>query len=115
MKIPPVAGKTAWTAWGRCWLHSVPTKQIVLCSDIDEQLRSASDTPSIDLLLCKSKDRLVTEYALSYIYKPLGLASYTLPHTLPEDLRGKLPSIEELEAELANGALPEQPDVEDGV
>jgi len=82
---------------------------------VDEQLRSASDAPSIGLLLCKSKDRLVAEYALSDIHKPLGLASYTLSHTLPEGLRGKLPSIEELEAELANGALPEQPDVEDGV
>ncbi|MEW6446313.1 MAG: PDDEXK nuclease domain-containing protein [Pseudomonadota bacterium] len=68
---------------------------------VDEQLRNEGDAPTIGLLLCKSKDRLVAEYALSDIQKPLGLASYTLSHTLPEALRDKLPSIEALEAELA--------------
>jgi Uncharacterized conserved protein len=68
---------------------------------VDEQLRSEGDAPTIGLLLCKSKDRLVAEYALSDIQKPLGLATYTLSHTLPEALRDKLPSIEALEAELA--------------
>jgi len=66
----------------------------------DEQLRSEGDQPTIGLLLCKSKDRLVAEYALSDIQKPMGLATYTLSHTLPEALRGKLPSIEQLEREL---------------
>lgn len=64
---------------------------------VDEQLRSEADMPSIGLLLCKSKDRLVAEYALSDIHKPLGLASYTLSHTLPKELQNKLPSIEALE------------------
>jgi predicted nuclease of restriction endonuclease-like (RecB) superfamily len=68
---------------------------------VDEQMRNEADTPSIGLLLCKSKDKLVAEYALSDIQKPLGLATYTLSHTLPEALRDKLPSIEALEAELA--------------
>ncbi len=68
---------------------------------VDEQLRGPNDAPTIGLLLCKSKDRLVAEYALSDIQKPLGLATYTLSHTLPEALRDKLPSIEALEAELA--------------
>ena len=68
---------------------------------VDEQLRGEADAPSIGLLLCKSKDKLVAEYALSDIQKPLGLATYTLSHTLPEALRDKLPSIEALEAELA--------------
>lgn len=68
---------------------------------VDEQLRNEGDAPTIGLLLCKSKDRLVAEYALSDIQKPLGLATYTLSHTLPEALRDKLPSIEALEAELA--------------
>ena len=67
---------------------------------VDEQLRSEGDQPTIGLLLCKSKDRLVAEYALSDIQKPMGLATYTLSHTLPEALRGKLPSIEQLEREL---------------
>lgn len=68
---------------------------------VDEQMRGHHDAPTIGLLLCKSKDRLVAEYALSDIQKPLGLATYTLSHTLPEALRDKLPSIEALEAELA--------------
>lgn len=67
---------------------------------VDEQLRGEHDAPTIGLLLCKSKDRLVAEYALSDIQKPLGLATYTLSHTLPEALRDKLPSIEVLEVEL---------------
>lgn len=70
---------------------------------VDEQLRGEGDAPTIGLLLCKSKDKLVAEYALSDIQKPLGLATYTLSHTLPEALRDKLPSIEALEAELASG------------
>lgn len=70
---------------------------------VDAQMRGPHDAPTIGLLLCKSRDRLVAEYALSDIHKPLGLASYELSHTLPEALRGQLPSIERLEAELAQG------------
>lgn len=68
---------------------------------VDQQLRGEHDAPTIGLLLCKSKDRLVAEYALSDIQKPLALSTYTLSHILPEALRDKLPSIEALEAELA--------------
>ncbi len=67
---------------------------------VDEQLRREGDQPTIGLLLCKSKDRLVAEYALSDIQKPMGLSTYTLSHTLPEALRDKLPSIEAIEREL---------------
>lgn len=67
---------------------------------VDEQLRGDGDQPSIGLLMCKSKDRLVVEYALSDIQKPMGLATYTLSHTLPDALRDKLPSIEAIEREL---------------
>lgn len=74
---------------------------------VDEQLRSEGDQPTIGLLLCKSKDRLVAEYALSDIQKPMGLSTYTLSHTLPEALRDKLPSIEAIERELGlDGATP---------
>jgi predicted nuclease of restriction endonuclease-like (RecB) superfamily len=74
---------------------------------VDEQLRIEGDQPTIGLLLCKSKDRLVAEYALSDIQKPMGLATYTLSHTLPEALRDKLPSIEAIERELGlDGAMP---------
>jgi predicted nuclease of restriction endonuclease-like (RecB) superfamily len=67
---------------------------------VDEHHRSEGDQPTIGLLLCKSKDRLVAEYALSDVQKPMGLATYTLSHTLPEALRDKLPSIEAIEREL---------------
>ena len=75
---------------------------------VDKQLRSEGDQPTIGLLLCKSKDRLVAEYALSDIQKPMGLSTYTLSHTLPEALRGKLPSIEQLEHELGLDAGPDE-------
>lgn len=71
---------------------------------VDEQLRSEGDLPTIGLLLCKSKDRLVAEYALSDVHKPMGIATYSLSHTLPEALRGKLPSVEEIERELGRDA-----------
>jgi hypothetical protein len=70
---------------------------------VDAQMRQDGDAPTIGLLLCKSKDRLVAEYALSDIQKPMDLSTYTLSHTLPEALRGKLPSIEQLEQELGRG------------
>jgi predicted nuclease of restriction endonuclease-like (RecB) superfamily len=67
---------------------------------VDEQLRGTGDAPSIGLLLCKNRDRLVAEYALSDVHKPMGIASYELTHTLPLELQDKLPSIERLEQEL---------------
>jgi predicted nuclease of restriction endonuclease-like (RecB) superfamily len=67
---------------------------------VDEQLRSTHDAPSIGLLLCKHKDKLVAEYALSDINKPLGIATYQLTQTLPEVLRDKLPSIAIIEREM---------------
>lgn len=76
---------------------------------VDEQLRNEGDQPTIGLLLCKSKDRLVAEYALSDIQKPMGLSTYTLSHTLPEALQGKLPSIEQLERGLGLDAGGDDP------
>ncbi len=68
---------------------------------VDEQLRHASDQPTIGILLCKNKDRLVAEYALSDIQKPMGVSEYQLTQSLPENLQSKLPSIEAIEQELA--------------
>jgi len=67
---------------------------------IDEQLRKEADQPTIGILLCKNKDRLVAEYALSDIQKPIGVSEYQLTHSLPKNLQSKLPSIEEIENEL---------------
>ncbi len=66
---------------------------------IDEQYRQKGDEPTIGLLLCKSKDKVVAEYALSDINKPIGISSYRLTNILPEELKSSLPTIEEIEAE----------------
>ena len=68
---------------------------------VDEQLRSERDEPSIGILLCKSRDRVVVEYALSDIQKPMGASEYHLTRSLPDNLKPSLPSIEALEAEFA--------------
>ncbi len=72
-------------------------------STVDAQVRAADDRPTIGLLLCRSQNRLVAEYALSGIDKPIGVAEYQLVRSLPEPLDTSLPSIEEIEAELARG------------
>lgn len=68
---------------------------------IDEQLRKEGDNPTIGILLCKGKEKLVAEYALSDIHKPMGIAEYKLTKSLPKNLKSSLPSIEDIEAELA--------------
>ena len=67
---------------------------------IDEQLRKEADHPILGILLCKNKDRLVAEYALSDIQKPIGVSEYQLTQSLPENLQSQLPSIEQIENEL---------------
>lgn len=69
-------------------------------SALDAQIKAPDDKPTIGLLLCKTKNRLVAEYALSGISKPIGVAEYQLVRALPEPLDTNLPSIEEIEAEL---------------
>lgn len=68
---------------------------------VDEKLRQEGDSPTIGILLCKSKDKLVAEYALSDIHKPMGISEYQLTQSLPENLKSSLPTIEEIEAEFS--------------
>lgn len=70
---------------------------------IDDRWRHPSDGPTIGLLLCRGKDRLEVEYALRGLKQPVGVADWQaeLVRRLPDDLRGSLPTVEELEAELA--------------
>ena len=70
---------------------------------VDAQLKAADDNPTIGLLLCKTKNQLVAEYALSGIAKPMGVAEYQLLRALPEPLDTSLPTVEELEEELNAG------------
>lgn len=68
---------------------------------VDAQIKADDDKPTIGLLLCKTQNRLVAEYSLSGIDKPMGVAEYQLVRALPEPLDTTLPSIEEIEAELS--------------
>lgn len=68
---------------------------------VDRQVKTELDAPTIGLLLCKSKNRVVAEYALSDKSQPMGIAEYKLLESLPTELQTGLPSIERLEQELA--------------
>jgi hypothetical protein len=67
---------------------------------VDEQMRAEHDSPTIGLLLCKSKNKVVAEYALRDSSKPIGIAEYQLIEALPADLQTSLPSIEAIEQAL---------------
>src|SRR5207248_4078046 len=71
-------------------------------SAIDDLLRHPDDQPSIGLILCKTGNQAVAEYALRDIAKPVGISTYItrLVESLPADLQGSLPTVAELEAEL---------------
>ena len=69
---------------------------------IDAQVKAPDDHPTIGLLLCKTQNRLVAEYALSGIDKPIGIAEYELVRALPEPLVMNLPTVEQLENELSD-------------
>ena len=71
------------------------------CSVVDDQLRHPGDAPTIGLILCQTKDRILAEYALRDIHKPIGVADYEFTRALPAELASSLPSIEALEAELS--------------
>ena len=67
---------------------------------VDDLLKHPSDQPSIGLILCKSKKELVVEYALRNTTTPMGIAEFQYLEKLPEELKGSLPTIDEIEAEL---------------
>ena len=75
-------------------------------SAVDDLLRHPDDKPSIGIILCKAKNRVVAEYALRNLSKPVGISTYItkLVESLPPALRGSLPSPEALEAELKKDA-----------
>lgn len=79
-------------------------------SVIDDQLRQADDKPTIGILLCKTKDNLIAEYALRGIDRPIGVAGYEteIIKKLPKKLKSSLPTIEEIEAELEKQEILEQ-------
>ena len=73
------------------------------CSAVDDYLKHQTDQPTIGLILCQTKDRILAEYALRDVHKPIGISEYELTRSLPDNLKSSLPSIEEIEAELSGG------------
>jgi len=75
-------------------------------SAVDDKLRHPNDELSIGLILCRTRSRVVAEYALRNVSTPMGIARYTtqLVESLPPELKGSLPSPEELEEELTSEA-----------
>jgi predicted nuclease of restriction endonuclease-like (RecB) superfamily len=67
---------------------------------VDRQVKAEQDAPTIGLLLCKSKNEVVAEYALGDKTQPMGVAEYKLLQSLPKELQTSLPSIEQIEREL---------------
>lgn len=66
----------------------------------DDKLKGPMDEASIGLILCKTKNKIIAEYALRDTSKPIGIAEYRINERLPEDIKGELPSIEEIEDKL---------------
>lgn len=73
-------------------------------SVVDDQLRHAADAPSIGLILCQDRNHIVAEYTLRGVDKPIGISEYELTRALPPNLKSALPTVEEIEAELADSS-----------
>ena len=67
---------------------------------VNHQLKTDEDNPTIGLLVCKSLDKVEAQYALESTSQPIGVSGYELSKLIPEDFKGSLPTIEEIEAEL---------------
>jgi len=71
-------------------------------SAVDSQIKSQNDNPTIGIMICKSKNDTIVEYALRDLQKPLGISEYELTEVLPEELESSLPTIEQIEAEFGD-------------
>jgi predicted nuclease of restriction endonuclease-like (RecB) superfamily len=73
------------------------------CSVVDDLLRHKDDQPTIGLILCQDRRKVVAEYALRGVRKPIGVSEYRLTRALPREFKSALPSIEAIEKELSAG------------
>ena len=71
---------------------------------VNHQLKTEKDEPTLGLLVCKSKDDIKAQYALEASSQPLGVSAYELSKMIPENFKGSLPSIDEIESELRKDA-----------
>lgn len=76
-------------------------KMNLYLSAVDDTLKTESDNPTIGLLLCQSKSKIVAEYALRGMSQPIGVAEYELNKAIPKEMKSTLPTIEKIENELA--------------
>jgi predicted nuclease of restriction endonuclease-like (RecB) superfamily len=76
-------------------------------SAVDELLKMEQDNATIGIILCKEKNKLIAEYSLKDMTKPIGISEYQLLQEIPSDLQENLPSIAQLEEEL-EGELEEE-------
>ncbi|SHM41305.1 YhcG family protein [Mucilaginibacter sp. OK098] len=72
-------------------------------SAVDDLLKHTTDNPTLGILICKERNKVIAEYSLRDINKPMGIAAYELTQSIPENLKGSLPTIEEIENELEIG------------
>lgn len=72
-------------------------------SAVDDLMRKPGDAPSIGLILCKTRSKVIAEYALRHLDRPVGVAQYIteLTEKLPKELAGRLPTVQQIEAELS--------------
>ena len=67
---------------------------------VNHQMKTEADNPTFGLLICKDMDKVEAQYALESTSQPLGISSYELSKLIPEEFRGSMPTIEEIEAGL---------------
>ena len=72
------------------------------CSAVDDLIKHPTDKPTIGLILCQTKNKVMAEYALRDMNKPIGISEFELTRSLPKNLLSSLPTIEEIENELKN-------------
>ncbi len=69
---------------------------------VNHQIKSEEDNPTVGLLICKDLDKVEAQYALESSSQPIGVSSYELSKLIPEEFKGSMPTIEEIEAEFGN-------------
>lgn len=69
---------------------------------VNHQIKTDCDNPTVGLLVCRGLDKVEAQYALESSSQPLGISSYELSKLVPEQFKGSMPTIEEIEAELSD-------------
>ena len=81
-------------------------------SAVNGLLCREGDAPTIGLLICKTKDNVLAQYAVKSISEPVGISEYQLNNLMPENFRGTIPSVEEIEKELSDIPLFQKNDIQ---